>query len=163
MFARSGVLWLALAILPVVSAVACIDVNGGAAELSWTLRDFEGQPISDGEHPCVLTNIGEIRLNWKAVTDDGGDGAMEPDGTDKFRCLDNRGVTGFVIPAGRQMLWIEPICRSDAVMLGSYEVPPPIVRTIEDGTVTTLDALLIVADPECTCPTATANCATASR
>lgn len=161
MFARSGILWLAIAIFLAVIAVACVEVNGGAAELSWTLRDFEGKPISDRGPPCTITNIEEIRLNWKAVTDDTGN-SLVPDDSTGFECDDNRGVTKFIIPAGRQMLWIEPVCPNETVA-ASYEVPPPIVRDVADGTVTTLDALLIVADPACTCPTSGSSCTTSSR
>ncbi len=158
MFARSGILWLATAIFHAVFAVACIEVNGGAAELSWALRDFEGKPISGDERPCTITNIKQIRLHWKAVTGDA-DTSLVPDGTEEFPCGDNRGVTEFTIPVGRQMLWIEPVCQDEAAAApGSYEVPPPIVRNVEEGTVTTLDALLIVADRDCTCPTSSSSC-----
>jgi hypothetical protein len=160
MFAPSGILWLALAIFHAVSAVACIEVNGGAAELSWTLRDFEGKPIKrDNEdgHPCELTNIEWIRLHWQAVGD-GGTG-IGPSGDHSFRCQANRGITEFTIPAGRQMLWIEPVCGDD-IDAARYEVPPPIVRNVEQGTVLTLDALLIVADRDCTCPTSPSSCPT---
>jgi hypothetical protein len=160
MFARSGILRLATAIFHAVLAAACIEVNGGAAELSWALRDFEGKPISGDDPACTITNIARIRLHWKAVTGDA-DTSLVPDGTAEFLCNDNRGVTGFTIPAGRQMLWIEPVCPEGAAAPGSYEVPPPIVRTVEDGTVTTLDALLIVADRDCTCPTSSSSCAAA--
>lgn len=162
MFAGSGILWLAIAIFLAGSGVACVEVNGGAAELSWALRDFEGRPISGDEPPCTLTNIGAIRLNWKAVTGDA-DGVLVADGWDTFPCSDNRGVTDFIIPAGRQMLWVEPICEDDAGTAGSYEVPPPIVRSVEEGTVTTLDALLIVADQDCTCPASPSSCTAATR
>lgn len=155
MFARGGILWLA--IVQVVSVVACVDVNGGAAELSWTLRDFEGKPISGDDPACTITNIGEVRLNWKAATSDGDDELIADD-SEEFPCIDNRGVTGFDIPPGRQMLWIEPICREEMAIIGKYEVPPPIVRTVEEGTVITLDALLIVADPDCTCPSSPTSC-----
>lgn len=151
MFARSSILWLATAIFLAVTAVACIEVNGGAAELSWTLRNFDGKPISGDDPPCTITNIEEIRLNWKAVTDDT-DTGLVPDDSAEFQCDDNRGVTEFIIPAGKQMLWIEPLCRNE-IAATNYEVPPPIVRNVEEGTVTTLDALLIVADPGCTCRT----------
>ena len=162
MFARSGILWLATAIFHAVLAVACIEVNGGAAELSWALRDFEGKPISeDGAPPCTVTNIEQIHLHWKAVTDDS-DTSLVPDGTEEFPCGDNRGVTEFTIPVGQQMLWIEPVCPDGAAAV-SYEVPPPIVRNVEEGTVTTLDALLIVADRDCTCPTSSSDCAPALR
>ena len=75
---------------------------------------------------------------------------MEPDGWAEFPCSDRRGITKFTVPRGQHLLWIEPVCPGGAPT-GNYQVPPPIVRTIHEGTVTTLDALLVVAD-ESTCP-----------
>ena len=155
MFAARGMFWLALVVMvQAVTGVACVEVNGGAVELSWSVRTFDGERVNDscedGEHDVHLE---EIRLAWKAVSD-GGDGAgMAPDGWADFPCADRRGITDFGVPEGEHLLWIVPVCREDAPSTGNYQVPPPIVRTIREGTVTTLDALLVVAD-ESTCPAA---------
>lgn len=158
MFAARGTISLALlAMLQAVTSVACVEVNGGAAELSWSVRTFDGARVeedchtdADSDEPKV--HLEGIRLAWKAVAD-GEDGAsMEPDDWKQFPCADGRGITEFSIPPGQQMFWIVPVC--DGAILpaaGSFQVPPPIVRTVREGTVTTLDALLVVAD-ESTCP-----------
>jgi hypothetical protein len=155
MFAAPRTSWLALVAMSLaVTSVACVEVNGGAAELSWSVRDFEGERIDDcrrkDKDDNIKVHVPRIRLAWKAVPD-GGDGIdMDPDDWDDFPCSDGRGITKFSIPPGQQMLWIVPVCDGGPSM-GNYQVPPPIVRTVEEGTVTTLDALLVVAD-ESTCP-----------
>jgi hypothetical protein len=154
MFAAPGRFWLALVVLvQAVTSVACDEVNGGAVELSWSVRTFDGARLDDDDcrddDPKV--HVERIRLAWKAVAD-GGDGAgMEPDGWAEFPCSDRRGITEFTVPPGAHLLWIVPVCADRAPSTGNYQVPPPIVRAIHEGTVTTLDALLVVAD-ESTCP-----------
>lgn len=155
LFPRKGAIWLALAVaLGAASSAGCVEVNGGAAELSWSLRPFDGA----GSWECKDVRIGWIRLAWKAVPESGSDPedtdpSGAPDGWQEFPCEDSRGVTDFSIPAGQQMLWIVPICAGSALpaATGHYEVPPPIVRTVQDGTVTTLAALLVVTG-ESACP-----------
>lgn len=155
MFAARGRFWLALVItLQVVTGVACVEVNGGAVELSWSVRTFDGDRVEDScdddDHDVHLEGI---RLAWKAVEGDGDGGGtvLEPDGWDEFPCSDRRGITDFRVPTDQQMLWIVPVCAGGLPATGNYQVPPPIVRTIQEGTVTTLNALLVVAD-ESTCP-----------
>jgi hypothetical protein len=148
MFARAGILWLGLAALVhVASSAACVEVNGGAVELSWSLRSFGGTRIEE----CDDVRIESIRLAWKAAPDGGSGTSLEPDDWETFPCEDSRGITEFSIPAGRQMFWILPLCPGGTSPTGDYEVPPPIVRTVTEGTVITLDALLVVADAS-TCP-----------
>ena len=153
MFAAPGTIWLVpLAMILGMTGVACVEVNGGAAELSWSLRTFDGVRLAtscdDREHGVHLQ---WIRLAWKAAADSGDETDLEPDGWKQFRCADARGVTDFSIPPGKQMLWVVPICADGMPATGNYQVPPPIVRTVAHGAVTTLDALLVVADAS-TCP-----------
>src|SRR5688572_16198192 len=116
MFAAPGPIWLALiTIILAVTSVACVEVNGGAVELSWSVRNFAGDRVGDDcqnldRRKGPLVHVDRIRLAWKAA-ENGGDAAdMEPDGSADFPCGDGRGITRFSIPAGRQMLWIVPIC-----------------------------------------------------
>jgi hypothetical protein len=157
MFAASGAIWLALVVmLQVLTSVACVEVNGGAVELSWSVRAFDGERADEDcdnsdRKDGPIVHLDKIRLAWKAIAD-GGDGTgMEPDGWDEFPCSDRRGITEFSVPPGQHMLWIVPVCPGGAPATGNYQVPPPIVRTIGEGTVTTLGALLVVAN-ESTCP-----------
>jgi hypothetical protein len=156
MFAACGRFWLALVVMvQVVTSVSCVEVNGGAVELSWSVRSFDGERVDDScddDKPEV--HLEKIRLAWKAVSDDGGGTGMEPDGLAEFPCGDRRGITEFTVPGGEHLLWIVPVCAGGVLPATSnYQVPPPIVRDIREGTVTTLDALLVVADAS-TCPAA---------
>ncbi|WP_428264404.1 hypothetical protein [Haliangium sp.] len=145
--------------------VGCVEVDGGAVELSWTLRDFSGDPIREedcgGDIRCVCeaTRIGWIRLHWQIEGE--GTGERAADGFWDFVCEDNRGATNFSVPPGRQLLWIAPICSDGSLPDSGYEAPPPILRVVDLGAVATLDALLIAVD-ECTCPGGGAACAGAT-
>jgi hypothetical protein len=155
MFAAPGMFWLALVVaVQAVTSVACVEVNGGAVELSWSVRTFDGIPLKDAcDDDKRKVHLETIRLAWKAVADAGDAAGMEPDGWTDFPCADLRGITEFTVPRGEHLLWVVPICRDNGPATGNYQVPPPIVRTIREGTVTTLDALLVVVD-ESTCPAA---------
>ena len=153
MFAARGMFSLALVVMvQVVTSVSCVEVNGGAVELSWSVRTFDGVRVADScDDNKRGVHLETIRLAWKAVSE-GGDGTgMEPDGLAEFPCEDRRGITEFTVPGGEHLLWIVPVCAGGALPAGNYQVPPPIVRDIREGTVTTLDALLVVADAS-TCP-----------
>lgn len=160
MFAVCGRFWLALVVMvQVVTSVSCVEVNGGAVELSWSVRSFDGERVDDScdnsdPRKGPIVHLKRIRLAWKAVGDDGGGAGMEPDGLAEFPCGDRRGITEFTVPGGAHLLWIVPVCAGGVLPATSdYQVPPPIVRDIREGTVTTLDALLVVAN-ESTCPAA---------
>jgi hypothetical protein len=121
---------------------ACVKIDGGAAELSWSLRDQGGDSIDS----CATARIDAIRLCWTAL-EDGGSSVPQcrPPDFDQFRCDDLSGVTRFEIEPGPTSLFIQPICpNGDPAAIGSYEVPPPIVRTVDDGRVVTLNSLLVV-------------------
>jgi hypothetical protein len=153
-----GVLWM------LAGSVACVEIDGGAVELAWLLRDFEGEP-----NDCQSARIAEIRVCWQPL---GGDAslpeqnecvALATDGgrVEQFRefdCGARRGVTRFEIPGGSTSFFVEPLCQDGALPPGPYQVPPPIVRTVTNGSVVTLNQLLIVASNEqcaeenCTCP-----------
>jgi hypothetical protein len=131
---------------------ACVDIDGGAAELSWSLRTYAREPIKT----CADARISTVRLVWQPV----GSTAAEPEGRVDFPCTSTRGVTDFVISEGPQLFWIEPICDDGAPpTTGTYEVPPPVLRTVASGEIITLNSLLIVGyqDPE-KCPVESCTC-----
>ncbi|GAB4557994.1 MAG: hypothetical protein Tsb0020_02610 [Haliangiales bacterium] len=134
--------------------LGCVEIDGGAVELSWALRNFEGNRI----RLCDDARVRWIQLAWRSAEDDG----TGADGTLRFECVENRGVTNFVVPPGPQLLWIEPVCSGGDTPTGPFQVPAPIRREIIAGTVVTLDALLVVADECATCPDPPARCESAS-
>src|SRR5262245_52190217 len=48
MFAARGMFWLALVVVvQAVTSVSCVEVNGGAVELSWSVRTFDGKRVDE--------------------------------------------------------------------------------------------------------------------
>lgn len=108
--------------------------QGGAVELSWALRDREKGFVN-----CATARVATIRLRW------GEDEAL----SDTWPCNnqgEQRGVTGFDVPAGRASLTISPECATGPADPADYEAPPPIVRTFERGGIVTLGAMVIEVD-----------------
>ncbi len=147
-----------------VSATSCVDVDGGAIELSWTLRTFEGEVISsDQEEACRRAGIESIRVCWRPAGAGGVDaGAPECAGgrSRTFACGDDRGVTRFEVEPGEQAIWLEPVCEGGEMAVeGTYQVPAPIVRGVAEGAVVALGAQLVEAtDGARNCPAAGCTC-----
>jgi hypothetical protein len=121
----------------------CTELEYGAVEVSWNLRDVDGSGVSCGE-------AGVVNIELHIVDD------LEP-GFVPFPCGDERGVTRFDLAPGRAELWLEPGCPDDTDPV-AYRAPPPIVRTITAGEVITLDTQLIevragncLPEDPCTC------------
>jgi hypothetical protein len=126
------------------TGLSCVEVEGGAVELAWTLRTPDGS----ARVACAEAQIAEIRVCWQPVE---GEPAVDwpacsPERQRAFSCAAERGVSRFEIAPGRTQFWIEPVCEDGAVAAPeTYVVPRPIAREVQDGKVSTLDALLIVA------------------
>jgi hypothetical protein len=123
--------------------IGCVDIDGGALELSWSIRDFDGAARSCGD-----VDFDEVRLCWESV----GDSVVTQecalrDATRHavFPCLDAHGVTRFVVDPGPTAIWIEPLC-GDGAVATDYVVPAAIVRDVSRGEIAILNALLVVAD-----------------
>jgi hypothetical protein len=132
---------LTLSACPLVHG--CTEVSGGAVEISWNLRNVDGSGVSCGFADVVTINL--------QIDDD------LPDGYVAFPCGDERGVTRFDLAPGTAQLWLVPGCASGSDPV-AYRAPPPIVRTITEGEVITLDTQLIevragncLPEDPCTC------------
>jgi hypothetical protein len=135
----------------------CVNVDGGAVELSWALRTANGKDNVE----CTRAGdvIADVALCARACTviSDGaciGDVAM----VHSWSCNRRHGSTSFEIVSGRKELWIEVRCASGA--RADVVVPEPILRDIADGEVTQLNAVLIsvpVDRPACPDPGAAAT------
>jgi hypothetical protein len=144
-------------LLLAMATAGCIDVEGGAAELSWSLRTFEGDGLDSDA--CADLDMDRIRLCWTSLDDAGAASGCRPGASASWECERGSGVTGFVIPAGRTSFWIEPVCNDGVVArTTTYQAPPPLVRQVFEGQVVTLNSLLLVVTnpkecqpPECTC------------
>ncbi len=132
---------------------ACVEIGGGAAELSWSIRAPDGSASacnlrerSGADRPDIV----EVALCWETfVPGQEVSLACNRDRREVFECTRSRGATQFRIDSGTTALWVEPLC-SDGQPLepGLVEVPAPLVRDVGNGQVVTLDALLIVADAQ---------------
>ncbi len=137
----------------------CIQIDGGAVELSWSLRSFDGASVA----ACSDVRIRDVRLCWEPLADGSTPTAGETcQGALSwtFPCDESSGVTGFSLPPGSTAFWIEPVCTDGASAdAGTYQVPPPIVRMVEDGKIVSLNSLLLVVSPPGSdCPSEGCTC-----
>jgi hypothetical protein len=137
--------------------VACVDVDGGAAEFSWTLRTFEGDTIRS----CEAAGLAAVDLCWRsaAITGDFETCVFQR----RFECKEGRGATRFEIEPGATSMRVFPVCADGTTPLaGTYQVPAPILRTSREGQILTLNSFLIVVpdrtNPRSACPTAGCPC-----
>lgn len=140
--------------LMVITCSSCVQIDGGAVELSWAVFDFGG----DGQS-CVAAGISEVNLCWQASDGLSSGFVCESGSSHSFECETEQGSTAFEVPPGPTSLWIEVTCGATAqrAIEGTYQVPAPIVRTVRDGEIVSLNSLLIVAterggEPSSTCP-----------
>ena len=145
-----------LVALLAAAASACIEIDGGAVELSWSLRSFDGDRVGS----CSKALVEDVRVCWQPVSGVGTVDDSMCDVSQSFPCGEENGVSGFEIDPGLTAFWALPICRDGAPPEeGTYQVPPPIVRTVEDGKIVTLNSLLIVVTPfEQGCPDVGCTC-----
>lgn len=135
-----------LAALAAALGTGCVEIDGGAVELSWSLRTFDGSAVES----CTDAAIQDIRLCWERVADGAtSEGTVCRAGERRrFSCSESSGVTGFDLEPGATAFWIEPVCDDGgAADPGTYEVPPPIVRTVQEGKIISLSSLLVVVSP----------------
>jgi hypothetical protein len=118
--------------------VGCVEVSGGAVELSWTIRDIEGKACSCGE--SAIESVELLATPCDELAEDGsclGDERV----ADTWPCDALRGSTAFDIPEGRWAFEIRAVV-TDPIASDPRE-PSPIIRDVLSGEVTHLDALLI--------------------
>ena len=135
--------WLcSVMMITAVTLAACVDVSGGAVELSWSLRTTDG--VRRGCDPSWLLDTARIRLVCQTTDPmpaacDLGPGGAFPD----WECLSYAGSTAFNIPEGTYQFQIEVICADANPAPADVTVPAPIVRDIFVGEIAQLNALLI--------------------
>lgn len=125
-----------LALCPLVHG--CVDVHGGAVELSWKLRAKAGSTAtfldcSFDLSPDGSAEISKIRLEW---TVNGMTGASS------WACGEDHGVTGFELPEGKALLSVTPICADgDEAAPNTYSAPAPEVRDVIAGNTISLQGV----------------------
>jgi hypothetical protein len=128
-----------LALVSLGALGGCIEVDGGAVELSWKLRPASSS-LRDKFVECDSglpgTNpVTQIRLSWQVG---------DVTGTAAWRCDDNHGVTGFDLPAGDALLSIAPECAVGPASTVTYTAPAPVRRRVISGDTVSLGAVEIV-------------------
>jgi hypothetical protein len=141
---------VALALAPAAVVGGCVDVEGGAIEASWVLRTFDGRAISGCG--CSNPEIARVRFVVRSTADEGehlGDDVCAGRSGCEFSCRSQRGATPFFVPAGRYALSVLPLGTGGEVLTGApsggggVRVPAPILRAVEFGRPTQLDAVAI--------------------
>lgn len=131
----------------------CVAIDGGAAELTWSVRTFDGEPVDS----CGDALVEKVRLCWYAVGS--GVTGCRPGSFRDFDCEEETGETLFEIEPGPTAFFVEPICADGLpARVGTYQTPSEIVRTVRDGEIVSLESLLITVTDhpdscgiECTC------------
>jgi hypothetical protein len=130
-----------------VVAGSCVQINGGAIEVSWALF-ANGRAVTDCT--CSDPEIASVRID---VTGQGGaiDGTHPCAGRPQcvFPCQRGTGATPFDIPAttGDETYSIKIVAvGADGTDLAGVTAPAPIVRSVVQGQPTEIDALALEAD-----------------
>ncbi len=145
---RASTAILGLILVVFVSGVAgCVQVEGGAVELSWSIRDFNDEKVE-----CNDARIQDIRICWQATPDENTE--IECRLSHSFPCLASRGVSEFEVDEGITAFFVQPRCSvggQELVPVGDYSVPPPIEREVSKGKVVTLNQILVLVTPVGSC------------
>jgi len=124
-----------------IFATSCTTVDGGAVELSWTLRPASS-PLTDKFIACDATvdgfqiHVAQIRLDWVS-SNEPGPGAAWP-------CSHSHGVTKFELAPGDTLLSVTPVCDTGTAATNTYIAPAPERRTVMAGDTVSLGAVELV-------------------
>jgi hypothetical protein len=155
----------ALALLPLACLLTtCVEINGGAVEISWVIRSRAGSAITDCG--CADPAIAKVRLVLQGVdafgeplVDASGNplpGATPCDGQAQcdFVCSRQTGSTAFNIPetrgTNRYAVSVQAI-GEDGIPLLSVMAPAPILREVVRGQPTEVESMQLVADCAMAC------------
>ena len=135
------------------SSPGCVEINGGAVEVSWAIFARDGRAITDCR--CADPSIAFVRLNL--VSDP--DGASQPcaglEGC-RFACDRKTGATPFLVPPGQYLMSLVPVDASgNDVPIGasatSIDSPAPQSRAVVRGQPTELEAFMLEANCATSC------------
>ena len=127
---------------------ACLELEGGAAEVAWVVRDTKQRARN-----CQETEIKYVRLQVLRETDGGMHNLCEDPATDIGRCTysceNGRGTTSFKIPQGWYYFGLTIISTNGQEMSpDQVAVPSPIYRRVLDGQILDLGVWQIVTKAE---------------
>ncbi len=134
----------------VLASQGCVDVQGGAIEARWDIRNKLGERIGCAK---AAQQVGLSRLRFKVAPVGGG---ADPCATDERCRFDCAGVEGdvvlgstpFMVPEGRYAISTVCLDTKGTALTPTDGVitPTPVVRSVFEGEVTDLDVNLIIAD-----------------
>lgn len=140
-WSAGGVMWMRRAcvvsslVAGMLLSMGCVDVNGGAVEVSWTIQRSDGTVVA-----CGAAGVKEMRLRATPVA--GGEAV-----TRTWDCGAGYGASAFDLAVGSTSFVLEPQClAAGETFVG--QVPAPIVRNVTEGQVVSLNALLVVGDAD---------------
>jgi hypothetical protein len=136
-------------LLPILLLFAgCVSIDGGAVEISWVVRTSDGRAINDCG--CTCPSIAKMRLKLDPVA--GGPDPCAARETCEFSCGHKSGATLFDIPPATYSISLVPIGAEGEVLPGGDTLScsakssvSPLVRVVDRGRVTQIDAILIQA------------------
>ena len=131
----------------ILLASACVEIDGGAVEISWVIRSPAGGGITDCS--CAQPAIGTVRLVLRGV---GGaiEGATPCAGRAQcdFPCQRQTGATPFDIPETKpgETYEVSVVAVAAGVELPQVKKPASILREVVRGQPTEVEAFQLVAD-----------------
>ena len=129
-----------------VSASACVEIDGGAVEVSWVIRSPSGAGITDCA--CADPAIATVRLVLRGV---GGtiDGATPCAGRAQcdFPCQRQTGATPFDIQETQpgERYEVSVVAVADGMELPQVTTPAPILREVVRAQPTEVESFQLVA------------------
>lgn len=109
----------------------CLEMDGGAVEVSWVIRDAHQRGQS-----CSQAGIHQVRVEVIQQTDGGVVNLCTARRIGKctFSCKDGNGATPFRIPSGSYYFGLMPLdSEGNEMSPGLVQVPVMARRSIDDG------------------------------
>jgi hypothetical protein len=131
---------------------ACVEVDGGAVEVSWKVFSPSGGECPEDGSRCETGRVGTVQIRAQRVdVPDGGAAAVAY--TRDFPCQAATGSTRFDLPAGRYAVDLVPT-PAGACTGGPcrFTTPPPLVKDVEYGKVAQMGLVLITVENSPACP-----------
>lgn len=127
-----------------LTSAGCVQIHGGAIEVSWAIFAPGGRAITDCS--CVDPEIVEMRLNLSSV-DGAGTNPCGDRAECRFACGRKTGSTPFDVPPGRYAMWLSALGAdgADLELAPGFRSTPPSTWPVVWGQPTELDALTVEA------------------
>src|SRR5262245_42071146 len=130
---------------------ACVEINGGAVDISWVIRSREGSAITDWG--CASHSVANVRpiLGGRGVPGSPINGATPCAGQAQcdFACSRQTGSTAFNIQetSGAERYEVSVVALgTDGSELSTVMTPAPILREVVRGQPTEVESMQLVAD-----------------